>query len=273
MAGGAENIVSFQSPPVVEVVAGVALSGAGADANVMLGAFWKDRLRTEFPTLQPQPTYTPPVEVFGPGPHGPTLTFEFGLAPPTARLWAMSPDGQNLLQLQPDYFACNWRKVQPHDQYDRWSKRRHAFTRWLTDLLDYLAAEGAPRPGIHQCEVTYINHIVAGKTWQSHADFSRVFRVGLQSFPHPLEQVAAQAQFVLGNDGQPWGRLHARIMPAFARDGRTPLFVLELTARGAPMGDDVEGATNFLDRARDAIDRTFLALTTEEMQTEWGIER
>jgi hypothetical protein len=61
-----ESIVSFRRPPVVEVVAGVAFEGLGPDAGPLLGAFWKECLRQQFPTLQQQPPYSPPDEQFPP---------------------------------------------------------------------------------------------------------------------------------------------------------------------------------------------------------------
>lgn len=272
MTGGTET-VAFSEPPVVEVVAGVALGGTSPEVAPLLAAFWKEQLRDAFPVIQQQPPYSPPVEQFLPEDRGPRVMFSLGFAPPWTRIWAQSQDGQHLLQLQPDYFACNWRKVQPHDEYDRWSTRRAEFQKWLDALSGYLVAAGAGEPKITQCEVTYINHIRAGRGWRDHSDFARIFDVVRPtSVPHSLEQVTAQVQFVLEEDGAPYGRLHAKILPGFAQDGKTPIYVLELTARGQPIGDGVNGAVAFLDRGREAVDRMFVALTTDEMHEEWGMQ-
>jgi uncharacterized protein (TIGR04255 family) len=269
----ADSIVSFTSPPVVEVVAGVAFDGLGTETSSLLAAFWKERLRDKFPSLQQQPPYSPPDERF-PG-DGRPFSFNLNLsnAFPAARLWVQSSDGQQLLQLQPGWFACNWRKVDAGQEYDRWPNRKAAFQQYFTELSEYLAAEGAGQPKIRQCEVTYINHITPSATWSRHGDFSRIFRIGPQaSSPYLLEQMSAQLQYALTQDELPYGRLHIQITPAFGPDGKTPLYVFELTARGAPLGDNIEGALAFLDRGREAVDRTFVALTTDAMHAEWGLQ-
>lgn len=266
-----DPIVTFASPPVVEVVAGVVLDGLGSDSGALLGAFWKDRLRQQFPLLQQQPPYSPRDEEFPPAIGN--IAFNFVAGVPVPRLWAQSSDGQELLQLHPGWFACNWRKVQPHDEYDRWGQRREAFRHYFSDLSGYLVEDGSGEPKIRQCEVTYINHIFPSSVWSDHAEFSKIFEVALKTdTPNPLEQVSFQAQFALAEGGDPYGRLYTKILPAFAPDGRTPLYVFELTARGAPQGDGTEGALRFLDRGRRAIDLTFVALTTAQMHQEWGLQ-
>lgn len=264
-----DSIVSFASPPVVEVVAGVTYDGPTAEEGALLAAFWKEHLRRQFPSFQQQPPYSPMDEQFPLGGRSINLNLIPGL--PAARLWAQSSDGQEVLQLQPGWFACNWRRVQSGGEYDRWPSRREAFKRNFTALADYLAQEGAGQPKVRQCEVTYINHITASKVWSKHSDFANIFKLSPHvNTSYPLEQASYQSQFRLERNGEPYGRLYAKILPAFGTDGRTPLYVFELTARGMPLGDGVEGALAFLDLGRQAIDLTFVALTTEAMHQEWG---
>jgi hypothetical protein len=52
------SIVSFDAPPVVEVVVGVTFDGIGAETSALLSAFWKEYLRNEYPSLQQQPPYS-----------------------------------------------------------------------------------------------------------------------------------------------------------------------------------------------------------------------
>ena len=266
------DIVTFAHPPVVEVVAGVAFDGLGAEAGALLAAFWKEHLRQQFPSLQQQPPYFPPDEQFPVEARASGVNLSFGV-PPVVRLWAQSSDGQELLQLQPGWFACNWRKVQPEGTYDRWRNRRQSFQRHFQALSDYISAEGMGQLKVRQCEVTYINHIAPSASWSRHDKFFDVFTVSLQGdVPHPFEQMAIQAQSILIRDDEPYGRLYTKIFPAFGMDGKTPLYVFELTARGAPQGEGVEGALAFLDLGREAIDRTFFALTTQPVHGDWGFE-
>ena len=48
-----------------------------------------------------------------------------------------------------------------------------------------------------------------------------------------------------------------------------PIFVLNLTARGEPLGDGVNGAFAFLELARDWIVKGFDELTRPEMHRVW----
>lgn len=261
--------ISFESPPVVEVVVGVAFDGLEPDPWPLLNAFWAERARSKFPRLEPQQAYVPTVEEFPVA--SLTLDLQFHIGAPPTRLWAITRDGQEVLQLQPGWFACNWRQVQPDQTYDRWSQRRAAFAKWFQLLDDFASDEGGDRPRITQCEVTYVNHIQSGGVWKQHADFPKVFEVQFGASPsHELERVSGQAAFKLEQNGQPRGRLHAKIVPAFGRDGKMPLYVLEMAARGRPDGPGLDGALAFLDVARAAINDGFVNLTTAAMHEEWG---
>jgi hypothetical protein len=48
------------------------------------------------------------------------------------------------------------------------------------------------------------------------------------------------------------------------------VFAMNLTARGAPEGDGIDGVMKFLDRAHRTIVLAFTDLTTEEMHRVWG---
>src|SRR4029077_3801482 len=102
---------SYASPPVVEVVVGVAFWPLHGLTVVDISAFWSENLREHFPKVHEQPPYVPPTELLG----GQSLTLPtiMPMALPHPRLWFLSSDEQELLQLQRDYFACNWRKVSP----------------------------------------------------------------------------------------------------------------------------------------------------------------
>ncbi len=270
MAGlDADQDVSFASPPVVEVVAAVALAGLhGPEVGPLLASYWRERLKVRYPRLEPQAPYLPPIEEF-PSPNA-FSGLQWSIGVPPTRLWALTQDGGELLQLQPGWFACNWRKVLPHDEYDRWSVRRESFSRWYRDLMQFLVSEGINDVRITQCEVTYINHIQSGAVWGHHGHLSRVIDVNLGTpTPYRLEQLVAEAQFLMEDAGGPYGRVHAKILPAFDQDGRTPLYVLELTARGAPLGEGLVGALQFMDNGRHAINSLFVAMTTKQMHEEW----
>jgi len=267
-----ETIVSFAEPPVVEVVAGVAFDGVDPELGPLLAAFWKEHLRSAFPVLEQQPPYSPPVEHFPLGGASSRLSLNLDTFL-TPRIWAKSGDGDRVLQLQPGYFACNWRKVGAGGEYDRWPRRRSDFAHYFSLLSEFLATEGGGEPKVTQCEVTYVNHIRPGEPWADLSDFGNVFAISIKpAESYPLEQASIQAEYLMLDQGEPYGRVHVKVLPALDRIGKTPLYVLELTARGAPRSGGAAGALTFLDKGREAIDQLFVNLTTRAMHLEWGVQ-
>lgn len=263
-----DRIVEFSSPPVVEVVAAVAFNGLSSDQAPFLASFWKDRLRANFPVVQNQGRYEPTLEQFEEGAFAPN-SFTFNIGSPPPRLWALSDDGQRLLQLQHDWFACNWRKVQPHDEYDRWTNRRAAFQESFGDFIRYLQTEQVGLVKITQTEVTYINHIRVGKSPADLSRFADIFAVLPGNLSNTAEQLNVNAQFKFRSADDLPGRLRVTINPGMAPDG-TFLYNFELVARGQVADGGLDGAMTSLDSGREAIDRAFVELTTDKMHTEWG---
>src|SRR5438094_4522610 len=115
--------VDFDNPPITEVVAGVAFKALPDLTIPRLCELWVAKWKAAFPTTEEHPPYLPPIERFDMPSSGPTLSLELSERPPT-RLWFVSQDGEDLIQLQREWFACNWRKVRPKASYDRWPARR-----------------------------------------------------------------------------------------------------------------------------------------------------
>lgn len=267
------EIVSFRRPPLTEVVVGVAFRDAQGLTPAHLGDCWQAKWAEKFPRVEEHAPYAPPMERFDVPPHGPTVSFELSTRP-AIRLWFVTLDGRELIQVQKDWFACNWRKVEPGSEYDRWPARRAAFEKYFTDLVDFVEDRGLGKVAPMQCEVTYVNHIVAGEGWARLGELPKVFRLGNSVeggfLPEP-EQSQLGASFVITDDEQrAIGRLHVTAQPAAFREGGQPLFVMNLTARGLPQGSGASGALAFLDRGREWIVRAFAEITTPEMQSVWG---
>ena len=73
-----------------------------------------------------------------------------------------------------------------------------------------------------------------------------------------------------GADGEPLGRLHIVMEPGYRRDDNRPMFLLDLTARGRPERDGVDGVLRFLEIGREWVVRGFAAVTTAQMHKIWG---
>lgn len=269
-------IATFTMPPVVEVVTSMRFAPMRPTAFFALSTFWREAWAKDFPGFELQGPYDAPVETFSAGaaqPRGIAFGFQEGL--PLPRVWISSEDGQHLLQVQKDWFAANWRRhsADGEAEYDRWPARRGQFLQRWEEFRGWLVSQGeAALP--NQCEVTYINHIqpVDG-IWTTHADVERVLPgLGLTSaVAGRTEQAAWRSQHLVAAEGDlPPARLHVSMTPAFTGPGPepSPIYVLELTVRGAPALNGDFGT--FGDRGRRVIVESFLAITSDELREAWG---
>jgi len=266
--------ITYDDPPVVEVVAAASFVRLPDSAMPLFGGLWESSWSQEFPKVEQQPPYPVPMERFGHEGRLPRLQLQLSPNFPSPRYWFLSDDGSELLQIQQDWFACNWRKVEPGSKYDRWPSRRVAFERWYRSLDNYLMAKGTGPLQPTQCEVTYINHIYPNSEWKDHGELNRITYLAgppPTEMPVPVEQGSLNYQCLLNDDKDlPFGRLHIAAQPALARDGETPIYVIELTARGVPPSSDLSGVLAFLNRGREVIVRAFDTVMTPSMRREWG---
>ncbi len=270
------RLPSYRQPPVNEVVIAVSFAHVPGLTTPVLSEFWRDHLAEAFPTSEEQPPYVPPIERFDTPDVTGDLSFMFAQVTPSPRLWFISKDGQELIQVQRNWFACNWRRVRPEDTYGRWPSRRAAFTRWFGEFTDFVRAAGLGEISVTQCEVTYVNQVLPGEVWSHHGELNKVLTIAGSSrggFLPPAEQMRLACEYVIRDEDQvPVGRLHVTAEPAHRREDKQPIFVVNLTARGAPEGAGIEGAMAFLDRGRVWIVNAFADITTSEMQRSWGRE-
>lgn len=265
---------SFRNPPVTEVVVGVTFRPIDGLSVPRLGQLWSERFATELPRIEEQPPYEPPIEHLGQPSPIPPIEFQFG-GFPRPRVWFINNEGDEVVQLQHNYFACNWRKVHPDAEYGRWDSRRSAFRHWFTTFESFLLEHSLGRIEPTQCEVTYINHIESNASESPHSDAPRIFRLvgsppfAAEGLTGTIEQVRLAQQLLLKYKGTAFGRLHLVIQPAFRRTDKRAIYVFELTARGRPSQLGLDGILNFFDQGREAVVQGFAASTTPYMHDHW----
>ncbi|MGO8871237.1 MAG: TIGR04255 family protein [Acidimicrobiales bacterium] len=265
---------SFRRPPVNEVVLSVAFDRPQRLSAAHIGNFWHTRLREELPEVEEQPPYNRPIEILADVPSPQALNFQLLDRPPSPRLWAKNNDGTRLVQLQPDWFAFNWRDTPAVEQeYVRWPTIESEFVRFFAQLRDYLATEDLGVLTARQCEVTYINQIrpVDG-VWSDHGQIDHVTTLlgGAETFlPGPETSQLTTAYRIKDFDGVLRGRLHITVQPTFRIEDNEPTVILTLIARGAPAEDTEAAIVDFLRLGHEWIVQGFAAITTEEMQRAW----
>ncbi len=263
-----DDLPDFEKPPVVETVLSVQFEPLVDLRTAHLGLLW-EKFRPTFPKTEDRAPLEPVFEQFpevAKNRLGLQLqTFE---NPPIPRLWFSTDRGNEVIQVQPDRFLKNWRKEGEGEQYPRYESCKAAFDRDFALFSEFLAANHLGVPHVNQCEVSYVNHIVAGEGWSGFEEFDSIFRfwrIPEEDIPGQGEDARGHLRFVIpGSDGKPVGRLHVDVQPAIRTSDKRPMYLFHLTARGQ-IGESFE----FFDLGRRWIVKSFAALTTPEMHKVW----
>lgn len=262
--------VNFERPPVAEVALAVQLAQPATDDALTLGAFWPE-IRADYPHLEPQAPLPPMSEDFeATGP--PAISFQLLDRPPSGRYWFLSEDRTELVQVQPDRFAFNWRKEPTEATYPRYELLRERFFELFSKFVVTCSEHGrAVTPT--WCEVTYINPIEVD-TEDGWPDLSvvlkRVRAVELHGLTTPEDSTLIE-RYRLRRDGDSYGRFYVTANPALRVHDNAPLVMLTLVARGMAATQDTAGVIGFLDEGRDLIVNGFKDMTTDEMHKKWGL--
>ena len=267
----------FTSPPVQEVVLSAKFRPTGLTAG-HVGLLWSS-FRSDFPNIEEHPLVDAPVEarqqrVSSDG--GPRIEL---LQVPRSRVWFLNSTGSQLLQVQHDFFAHNWRRRDVELNYPRYENIRKAFVEELSTFVRFLEQEnlGAPEPV--QCEITYVNHIAGDGAFRGHSEIDKVFRHWSKpksAFLPGISDARFVARFDMPElDGEFGGRLYLSVQPGFRSSDplNTEILVTTLTARGLPRGKGIDGVMAFLDLGHEWIVRGFVDATTESMHNTWGRTR
>lgn len=261
--------VRFKTPPVVEVALSVQFEPITGLDGPRVGLYWAG-IKNRFPILEQHPRLDPMFERFDVRDYAPRY-IRFDIGEPVPRYWLLDATRSELQQIQQDRFTHNWRKsLVPYPEYEG---VRESFEAELRSLSSFVKQEGLGEVLPNQCEVTYINHIRARTNGNPHARVQDVLTIwsgahGAELLSEP-EAVDLRLRYLIKRNGQAVGRLHIELQPAFRQSDSQPLWVLVLSARGAPGGSDVAGVTEFLDLGRDHLLQAFLSITPKRLQDEW----
>lgn len=267
------SLPSFSEAPVVEVALAVAFEPL-ALRSFEIVRIWDALFLDQFPHAEEQPPFQMPIEQFASRPEIPSLNLQLMRGMPVPRLVLHNdvPDASTqVIQLQNNHCARNWRKSSADTDYPRYPALQQAFAHDLERLQEYLLAKnvGTLRPV--QCELTYINHIASPPG----TDLGDVLTIVArrprmpEGVPEP-DAMRVGAQYVINQAGGPVGRVHVSADPAARRKDGSPIILLNVTARGRPLGDGLAGALDFLALAHGHAVRVFEGITRPEMHRMWG---
>lgn len=269
------SLPNFRNPPIDEVVLSIQFASLQKMKSAHIGMFW-EKIEHRLPQVTEQSAIRPIFETFG-GFKGSNvgIQFEALLTPPMPRYWFEAPGMPDLLQLQQDRLLRNWRQAPDGSRvYPRYEAVRDAFKADMSQFQEWLRFEELGEIIPNQCEVTYINIIRLPDGSDPHKQLHRISNVWSADLVLPetqtIEKSNVQIVSIFQLDGKPAGRIYMIFQPAFINATTEPIVKLEITARGKPLGENVQAAFDFLDIARAEVVNTFASITTAEMQEFWG---
>jgi uncharacterized protein (TIGR04255 family) len=166
-------------PPVTEVVLSVAMARqaalSGPQLPSILGNWFDDHSRVES-----VPPYEMPAEAADLAaslqqlPSIQMLTAASSLT----RYWLISEDDHEVVQVQPNYLALNWRHRNEDSKYPGYESMRQRFLGLLESThggLQHYNGNLSPS----RAELSYINTIHPSEIWSSHDNTDRLLRISL----------------------------------------------------------------------------------------------
>jgi uncharacterized protein (TIGR04255 family) len=262
----------FANPPLIERAISVVFGPLDQFSVGDYGLFWSEIL-SEFPVSEVLPPLAPEIEQydrFQTVPSGIQI-LPLGSLPRAAFRNAAAGE---LVQVQPDRFGFNWIKTGDDHKYPHSEATLDRFFALFELFSRYLVNRGLGRVSIIQCELTNVNIIPISDVGQNFADISTVLRLAPLSFD--CEQLRLENQLIgskhsmLDDNGHQIGRVHTLGQPSLRVPSGEEVYRLDISARGAPIGSDVEGARRFFDRAVSAVNGVFLANITKAGRQFWG---
>lgn len=254
------GLPEYDSPPVVEVALTVQfedsfdMDEATVDALAKAWPEYELERRAVLPVigLEPSPTDRPD--------DGAELE----------RLWLSAKDGQQVVQIQHDRLAVNWKRDSLDETYPRFTWLRDFFLDAWHRFNQVSSIELCP----DICQVLYVNHIGAESGWHGVGDTSEILTswrgdTSDEFLPEP-EIAATYLHYHIPDPGQ-WLDIEAGpIRPAEDEDRVLAIYV---ASRGWTDSPDLDGALAVLDLAHEWIVRGFTSVTTTAAHQRWGRTR
>lgn len=262
-----DSIVDFENPPVSEVVCGIAFTKLEDFTSPYMGLFWST-VRDEFPVAEVKPPLPPP---------GSEFKFTLPDTPPPPRYFLRSSEGNELLQLQENRFLYNWLGTQSNPKYPRYKTVIKRFHKLRKKFEKFLQDHDLHQMAIRELRLTYVNHIMEGEGWNNLADVGKVFpNFRLKQRGRRYLRVPTDWNFMtLFPVKDQNSRLQVTIRNGTkktAEDVEQRLYVLDLTVIGDVVDPSQGELQRWFDMAREAIDLSFLDLTSSKIQSEiWKV--
>jgi uncharacterized protein (TIGR04255 family) len=245
--------VSFDNPPVVEVVLGVRFDARGKFKIAHIGAFWAT-LRNTFPTVED----APPLIRGEPN-------LQAGIPP---RTWLVTSDGGVLIQIQSDWFLLNWKKSNDSQPYPSYEVVKREFDGRFAEFLRFLEGERI-NISYSEFELTYVNHISDANGLSEVGECALLIdhlRSTRKRFLPSPSEINWRTSYLLPNG---CGRLNIIAQTGVLRSTGERLVRLDLQALGAPGGKPEDQMHEWFDMAHEWVTRGFADITVPRLHKIW----
>ncbi len=253
----------YENPPLTEVVCGITFQNLEQFIAPHFGLLWQ-QFQPDFPRVEEVPPLASSIEIF----EGQTLQgkLEFSGIPPLPRELFVSEDENNVIQIQRDRFAHNWRKLHNENEYPRYANVIKSFQERFSVFENFIKEAGMQITPL-QYELTYVNQIPEGDLWNTVSDIKNIFPKFDFSFNDSLilkepETANWRISFVLPNQ---IGRLYATVKTGAIRiPDNKKIIIFDLTVRGISNDNPLSNMKQWFDVAREWIVKGFTDLTSSD---------
>jgi uncharacterized protein (TIGR04255 family) len=267
----------FDAPPVIETVLSVQFASLPGYATAHAGWFWKeylDKLTEESGLKWTQAVDAVRIEDqferFGSEDiWGPPFSFKAIQGSQPNRTQLIRADGERMVQIQDSRFILNWKKQT--GAYPSFKPLLEEFRTALHAFESFVAEAGFGNLAYNQWEIIYIDQLKKGEMWESARDWSRIFP-GLAMPPVQTEllttgdeTMSADWRFSLANRR---GRMYIALRQLRTLPSNEEVLNITFVGRGPVTA--TQTWEQGLEIGHEALNETFLAITSAEAQARWG---
>jgi uncharacterized protein (TIGR04255 family) len=264
------TLPDYAKPPVNEVVMGVQFTPLQRFEAVHPGLYWQN-IRGRYPKFSVQPPLATVIESFGTHPNlPPSIQATFLQTPPLPRCWFLDESGNHLIQVQPDKFLLNWRKVTGAEEYPHYNTIFPDFKKEWAGFLSFINVEALGDIELNHWEVTYVNHIHQGDCWNDFGDIDQLFPIlSNKSLPTCLQKPERFSLSLTYCYPDQLSRLHVELTPAYRRSDNALLLRFTFTARGRLVSNDENALYAKFNFGHEIIVNSFTDLTSSNAHKFW----
>ena len=259
--------LDFVRPPIEEVVLSVLFESLAGFLAPHLGEIWQELKKEGFVNIAEQPLVLPTMEHFSN--IGGESELHIGNVPNLARIWFIHKDGDQIIQVQRDRFAFNWRKTKAGQNYPGFSAILEKFEKFYNRFGETIQNMEVGTLTPLQYELTYIDQLMQGEGWNNLEDMGKIYNLFMDSqssdsFWSGAESMMLQASFPIGD-------LHSRLYLTIGNRVRVSdqrhTLQTNFTMRGFPQNAE-HAMPAWFKWARDRIREKFVRMFTEDIQTQ-----